>query len=295
MTDYSNNNVEEIGNSSFTYFLRMAFRNFGIHIHNDFLICLANLPFCLNYDTENKPDYWLMEYIPMDILEFLSVTIGLTLTNNEFPLVHKYPQDIDYPILVFAKWKGFPTPAWGYVEKILTSDSFYGEVMNHEGLIKRTETQKILQIIIPDLSSFKISYEDIIKSIGKNALKYLGYSGPVFCDGYMYGAEFFQLWMEQIDERAIDIQPINTARFCSTISHNAKCASRYFLSAPIDSLNEMGTLFDNLAELLSPFNEPEDIKFILDTEEQVDFLIEAITRTKEIYLLIRPELEALAK
>ena len=69
----------------------------------------------------------------------------------------------------------------------------------------------------------------------------------------------------------------------------------YFLSAPMTNLNEMGMLFENLSELLSPFNEPEDLKFILDTEEQIDFLIEAITRTKEIYLLIRPELKALVK
>ncbi|MDD3627815.1 MAG: hypothetical protein PHV06_10930 [bacterium] len=296
MTNFSNDHVSEIiGTSPFIYFLRFALRKFGIHINDDFLICLSNLAFNLNYSIDHDADYWMVETMPNDILEFLSISTGITLLNNNFPHVSRYPYKFDSPVLVYGKWKNIRTPVWGYAEDFIAEDIIEGQVMDYNGQIKTSRISSPEQVICPELSSFQISYNDMIKKIGKNALKYLGFSGPVFSNGYMYGVEFFQIWMEDLDAKNKNIQPDNTARFCSIIANNAKAAGRYFIESPHPKLKNLGSLLENLSELLSPFGKTEDIKFILETEEQLDFLIEAITRTKEIYLYFQAELEEIQK
>ncbi|HDS09538.1 MAG TPA: hypothetical protein ENN73_04860 [Firmicutes bacterium] len=296
MTNFLNDHSAElIGTSPFVYFLRYALRNFGIHINDDFLICLSNLCFNLNYSSDKDADYWMVEFMPDDILQFLSVTTGITLMNNNLPRLSSFPAKFDSPTLLYGKWDGIRTPVWGYAKEFIGEESISGETMDYDGTIKTATISDFEQVICPELSSFQISYNDIVKAIAKNAMKYLGFSGPVFSSGYMYGIEFFQIWMEDLDAMNKNIQPDNTARFCSIIANNAKAAGRYFTESPHPKLKGLGNLLENLSELLSPFGKSDDIKFILETKEQLNFLIEAITRAKEIYLYFQSELEDILK
>lgn len=295
MKDISNNTDNEyggVGHSAFTYFLRHALRNFGIHIHNDFLICMSNFTFNLNYSFDKPPNYWLIEYIPEDILSFLSTTTGITLMNNKLPSTGNYPRNISNDnILVFAKWKDLKYPVWGFAEKMESEEEIYGMIMSHDGLIEKSSTTQIFRVIYPELSSFQISYDDIMKSMSKYALKYMGYSGPVSVDDYFFGIEFFQIWMEDLDSDNPTIKAEDSARFASTISEYASSSGKYFLGIKNEHYQKIGELLVNLSELISPFGKTADIEFILELEKQTDLLMEAITRVKEVYLLIRPELE----